>query len=909
MLSCFGTVEMQLAKNEKLATVAELPCVPVDGLVLGFGWRREEPAAAAAEAADNGGVDEAAGKAARPVTGTAYFTRNGERFGKEVPGVLGGGQYPFLSLHGDHILAHVNFGQEPFAYAEGHAAQEAAHTISSYASAMDDIMTLMRELPFFGVSLPRPFNTCNLDNDAGDGDDDDDLESEDVSLHQSRRSSASSFYTPLSRKSPADAATTPPVLAAASASNSVDGGAASSATADVSMTTTVGTDFLLPPAWGADNAAASAYSDAVDAMATAEEKPDIPASIGGADSAAAGGGSVTAADDRVRYRPLSPGDPCLQGVGPNMLHTGHSMSASALLGHAHLAKDDHQERKEREAASSDQAERDHRNGGGPDVEAAQSTDPNTLLLTAWEKKVFPIIRSRFRNNDERTQGLGQIRGALSMGLFDIAQSTVEFLYEEGGGMPPNLQFPTLESVKAELNKFDINRVRKGSSVLIGPEDYDDGLADGGDDGASGGNNSADPAPGTAEHAAMWANVAPTTVANPAAVAAGNAPASADTMAGAKRGGRLPGFAVAAMVNTIGLIGIVTNIDKANQLIELEVYIREEGVIASFWYPASFLRRAPTEQSGDSAMTSPGDMTINVHRELVKCEHSLSALYCRWIMLVLTAQRIRRECKLSLLPQEAFEPFLAGMPHLPGCIISQALMTTLDTAAQPGATDTAKRLLTEFVWLVGKSTTEHASADCVRPLINITQVGSGSWPLRGLETLLPDRLAPDCEALKQCIWTTFADPQFAVSLQEQLLQQALQSMDLTGTTTVLKKNPAAEGSLPSQLDWTGPRGTVALVVSCHEKESCVVGAKPPGDKKKDKRPLFARVFAEDSRLGLRTDGRPQFREVVRYPNVMDTPSSSAGSDHGGEGGGGSHVRGARNSSSRLGRGGGRGGGRG
>lgn len=45
----------------------------------------------------------------------------------------------------------------------------------------------------------------------------------------------------------------------------------------------------------------------------------------------------------------------------------------------------------------------------------QSEDHHALLVKAWEQKVFPIIRRRFRNEAERKDGLEQIRGALQLG--------------------------------------------------------------------------------------------------------------------------------------------------------------------------------------------------------------------------------------------------------------------------------------------------------------------------------------------------------------------------------------------------------------------------------------------------------------------------------------------------------------
>ena len=46
---------------------------------------------------------------------------------------------------------------------------------------------------------------------------------------------------------------------------------------------------------------------------------------------------------------------------------------------------------------------------------APPMDPTRLLVKAWEDKVFPVIRRRFRSNTDRQSGLEQIRGALLAG--------------------------------------------------------------------------------------------------------------------------------------------------------------------------------------------------------------------------------------------------------------------------------------------------------------------------------------------------------------------------------------------------------------------------------------------------------------------------------------------------------------
>lgn len=106
---------------------------------------------------------------------------------------------------------------------------------------------------------------------------------------------------------------------------------------------------------------------------------------------------------------------------------------------------------------------------GEDVEESsslQEEDLHVLLVKAWETKVFPIIQRRFRNDQERKSGLEQIRGALQLGMDSIAQETVEFLYEENGGLPRDLHLPTMDDVKADLDKFTISKVKKGSLVMI-----------------------------------------------------------------------------------------------------------------------------------------------------------------------------------------------------------------------------------------------------------------------------------------------------------------------------------------------------------------------------------------------------------------------------------------------------------
>jgi E3 ubiquitin-protein ligase HECTD4 len=54
-----------------------------------------------------------------------------------------------------------------------------------------------------------------------------------------------------------------------------------------------------------------------------------------------------------------------------------------------------------------------------DIDDTEDSEPSedhyALLVKAWEQKVFPVIKRRFRNEAERKDGLEQIRGALQLG--------------------------------------------------------------------------------------------------------------------------------------------------------------------------------------------------------------------------------------------------------------------------------------------------------------------------------------------------------------------------------------------------------------------------------------------------------------------------------------------------------------
>ncbi|XP_038054835.1 probable E3 ubiquitin-protein ligase HECTD4 isoform X2 [Patiria miniata] len=203
-------------------------------------------------------------------------------------------------------------------------------------------------------------------------------------------------------------------------------------------------------------------------------------------------------------------------------------------------------------------------------------DFHALLVKAWESKVFPVIRRRFRNEAERRSGLEQIKGALQLGMTDIARQTVEFLYEENGGMPRDLHLPTIEDIKTEAAKFTIDKVRKGTTVVIRQPE--------------------------------------------------NTGSAGSTV--------VPKFAVRAMLKTFGLTGMVLDIESRVELVQVETYLRSEGVLVRYWYPLDMLER-PQSGYRRGALTGLAALdisNINIHRELLHCESTSARMSCRTALM-------------------------------------------------------------------------------------------------------------------------------------------------------------------------------------------------------------------------------------------------------------------------------------
>lgn len=120
-------------------------------------------------------------------------------------------------------------------------------------------------------------------------------------------------------------------------------------------------------------------------------------------------------------------------------------------------------------------------------------------------------------------------------MIDIAKQTVEFLYEENGGIPSDLKLPDLDDVKKDMLSLSVDKLRPRMIVSINEQD-----------------------------------LLP-----------------------------LPMFACKEQVKTFGLEGKIITVDKLNELVEVETYLEADGIIVRFWYPLDALTKCNNESSHSS----------------------------------------------------------------------------------------------------------------------------------------------------------------------------------------------------------------------------------------------------------------------------------------------------------------------
>uniref|UniRef100_A0A8D0UTF2 HECT domain-containing protein n=1 Tax=Sus scrofa TaxID=9823 RepID=A0A8D0UTF2_PIG len=107
------------------------------------------------------------------------------------------------------------------------------------------------------------------------------------------------------------------------------------------------------------------------------------------------------------------------------------------------------------------------------------------------------------------------------------------------------------------------------------------------------------------------------------------------------GTALPKFAIRGMLKTFGLHGVVLDVDSVNELVQVETYLRSEGVLVRYWYPIDMLERPPAgyRRTATNGLVTLDNTNLQIHRELLRCEAALARLYCRMALLNIFAPKL------------------------------------------------------------------------------------------------------------------------------------------------------------------------------------------------------------------------------------------------------------------------------
>ena len=236
-----------------------------------------------------------------------------------------------------------------------------------------------------------------------------------------------------------------------------------------------------------------------------------------------------------------------------------------------------------------------------------------LLIKTWEDRVFPALDRRFRNDNERRLGRENIVGALQQGLCDFAVMIAESLYEhEPHTRPQNLKYPNLEDMKVEAEKLNIKSVRKNNILVI-------------------------------------------------------------RKSPPETGGNLK-FNTKEMSKTFGLTGIVLAKEESTNLVQVETYLENEGVLVRYWYPLDMLEKPPKgARKSNIPILRSQSINVYMHRALIKYENSLAMKYCQGALV-----NLLKHTELSL-PLPA--PPSCSLPREPLCISQELLITRISHLKQ------------------------------------------------------------------------------------------------------------------------------------------------------------------------------------------------------------------------------------
>eukprot|EP00800_Vazella_pourtalesii_P003218 TRINITY_DN1323_c0_g1_i3.p1 TRINITY_DN1323_c0_g1~~TRINITY_DN1323_c0_g1_i3.p1 ORF type:complete len:2260 (+),score=553.45 TRINITY_DN1323_c0_g1_i3:560-6781(+) len=224
-------------------------------------------------------------------------------------------------------------------------------------------------------------------------------------------------------------------------------------------------------------------------------------------------------------------------------------------------------------------------GLGEDIDKEPTDDVQTeaerdklikLLIKTWEERVFPALDRRFRNDNERRLGRENIVGALQQGLCDFAVMIAESLYEhEPHTRPQNLKYPTLEEMKVEAEKLNIKSVRKNIILVIKKSPPETG--------------------------------------------------------GSSK------FFTKEMTKTFGLTGIVLAKEETTNLVQVETYLENEGVLVRYWYPLDLLEKPPKgARKSNIPILRSQSINVYMHRALILYENALTMKYCQCALVNLLA---------------------------------------------------------------------------------------------------------------------------------------------------------------------------------------------------------------------------------------------------------------------------------
>ena len=136
------------------------------------------------------------------------------------------------------------------------------------------------------------------------------------------------------------------------------------------------------------------------------------------------------------------------------------------------------------------------------------------------------------------------------------------------------------------------------------------------------------------------------------------------------------FSVRGMHYTYGLHGIVLAVDYSNELVQVETYLRQEGILVRFWYPLSVLERPLHHQMSAASTCNVDVKDCVVHRQMLYHENILANLYCRSALLALVEnprpsfklprQLSSRAASHTNSPSEDLESCTSSSISLPVC---------------------------------------------------------------------------------------------------------------------------------------------------------------------------------------------------------------------------------------------------